>query len=443
MREVGVRHVPRRPVDGLAVRLGVRGYGHRDAEQRHVPGGEHHVPRQRPPGPGVPGDLVALEEADEHVDVLAAGPPHVAVRREAARDGVALRLQVGRDPGQALGERGRLVRLERDDDVEVVVVGDQGLVPHGGEHRAEPEAHVRGEGAQRLHDLDGEAQVAVLLGVGPEPEAALRAVDGPEPLPRRQEPGVHGLPEAAPVGVVEVLDGGELLARGGVVGLQGELERRQQLRQQVVGLGRLRQRRHDRAEGPQVERAVVEDTPAAQHRRRDDLDPAGAARDLLADVPQAHAADPQRAGEGELDPGGLVGLGVELGPGRVVEVEEPRQVELLLVVRVPGAGRQRRERRDVVHAVGLDADRLQVQELLGGQLDPQADVAAGRHRQVEHARRGEERDALQRVRGVGGRLLEQGEGVRSVGDDCAGAPGGGGAVPGGHAPRFRNRVRAT
>ena len=52
---------------------------------------------------------------------------------------------------------------KRDDDVEVVVVGDQGLVAHHGEHRAEPEGDVGGDLAQRLDHLAGERHVGGLL----------------------------------------------------------------------------------------------------------------------------------------------------------------------------------------------------------------------------------------------------------------------------------------
>ena len=198
------------------------------------------------PSPSSPGSRRA-EPAD---------PPDPARRPPARRLG---------DDGQAVGQGRRLGRLEADDDVEVVVVRDQRLVAHHRQHRAEAEAHVRGDLAQGGGDVGGELHVGRLLGGGPEPERAGRPVDGPQQLPGGQQLGVddpaEGLDEVGvELGVGQRLAGRRVGAAEGV-----DQHRNERLDLRVGGAEVVR--RHGRAQ-LLVAHASVEDHVLAPPRAR-------------------------------------------------------------------------------------------------------------------------------------------------------------------------------
>jgi hypothetical protein len=127
-----------------------------------------------------------------------AGAPDVPVGGKPAGDLVPQRAQVILDQAQGIGERGRLARVEADDDVEVVVVRDEGSVPHHGEDRSEPEADVGREGPDRLDDARAILDVVRPLGLAPAAERALRAMDGPLQAPGWQQAIVERRTEPAP-----------------------------------------------------------------------------------------------------------------------------------------------------------------------------------------------------------------------------------------------------
>ena len=151
MREVRVGRAPPRAVQRRQVGLRPGRDRALDPEQRCRGGGVHRLAVEGAPRAGVPGDGVALEEPDEDVDVLA---PVVSrdlpMRRVVAAHREAALLERRGLDGQPVAEGRGLVGLEADDDVEVVVVGDERPVAHHREHRAEAEADVRGDLAQRL-----------------------------------------------------------------------------------------------------------------------------------------------------------------------------------------------------------------------------------------------------------------------------------------------------
>ena len=74
------------------------------------------------------------------------------MRDQRPRNTVAGGAQVLRDESQAVADRRRLVGLEADDDVQVVVVRDQRPVPDDRQDRSEPEANVRRQRSNGLHD---------------------------------------------------------------------------------------------------------------------------------------------------------------------------------------------------------------------------------------------------------------------------------------------------